>query len=152
MIEIWEIYRLPISNSQSFTDTAFLMLTTTMLVKLILTIESLVTEIADWVTLKTALIYRSWIVVSSSHVFMQFGVCVKLMFVGEDLLVPRAQVTDLLMMYALNVSMQVWPAQTSNITVSVRAIIPQQDKGIVSNAVVLVPDANVVIAARNIRF
>jgi len=139
-------------DSQLLTDTASLMLAATMLIKLIITIEPLVAKSADRVTLESTLIHGSRVVVPFPHVLRQLGISVEFMLMREDFLVPRAQITNLLMMYTLNVSMQIRPAQAGNITVSIWAIVSQENQSVVSNAIILVSNANIVITARNICF
>lgn len=52
------------------------------------------------------------------------------MLVGEDLLVPSAQITHPPLMNALDVPMQVWPAQACYIAFLIRTIVSQQEHGI----------------------
>ena len=45
------------------------------------------------------------------------------MLVGEDLLVPRAEVTQLFVVYAFYVSMKIRPTPAGNVTIGSWAII-----------------------------
>lgn len=94
----------------SIANKASLVLRSAVHIKLVVAVESLATESAQWVTPKAALIYRSWIVISFLHVPFQFLIREQLMLVCKDFLVPRAEITHFLVMYTPDVAMQVGPA------------------------------------------
>jgi len=67
------------------------------------------------------------------------------MLMGEDFLVPRAQIAHDLMMNGLDVTMQVWPTQTSYIATCIRTIVPEQKYSVFKDFGFLVTDAEVIV-------
>lgn len=81
---------------------------------------------------------------------MQLLVCEQLMFVRKDLLMPGAQVTDLLVMNGSHMPVEVWPPQTRHIAVSIGAVVAKKQYRILHYLVTLIPDAVIVIRERDI--
>lgn len=54
-------------------------------------------------------------------------------------------------MFALDVSMQVWPSQASHIACFLRAVVSEQQKCILENLILLVLNAQIVICSRKVR-
>jgi hypothetical protein len=73
------------------------------------------------------------------------------MLVCEHLLVSRAEITDLLVMYRPDVFMQIRPSQTRNITILIWTIVSQQQSRIFPDIIVLVSNPDVIITTRDIR-
>lgn len=48
----------------------------------------------------------------------------------KDLLVPRAEITNLLVVYNANMLMQIRPRKTGNVTLSIWTIVAQQNSGV----------------------
>lgn len=55
-------------------------------------------------------------------------------------------------MLALNMPMEIWPSQTSNIAILIRAIISQQQNSIFKYLIPLVLNPKVVVRSHEIRF
>lgn len=119
-------------------------------IKLIFAIESSSAEGAIRMALESALVNGSGIVIAFLHMAVQFLVCKQLVFVCKDFLVSRTQVADLLVVDCFHMAMQVRPAQTSNIAISVRTIVSQEQDCIFHDLSLLVSDAIVRVCARNI--
>lgn len=49
------------------------------------------------------------------------------MFVGEDFLVPCAKIAHDFLMHALDMSMEVWPAQAGNVAAWIRTVVSQEE-------------------------
>lgn len=49
-------------------------------------------------------------------------------------------------------TMQVWPAQTCNITLAVRAIVLQQQSSVLEDLWVLEPDSQVVVSFKKVTY
>jgi hypothetical protein len=99
---------------------------------------------------KSRLIDCSWIVVSFPHMLLQFLIRKQVVLVRKHFLVPRAQITNFLVVYRSNMAMQIRPAQTSNIAVVIGTIIPQQQDSILSDIIALISDPNILVRACNI--
>jgi len=65
-----------------------------MRIELVIAVETLTTETALWMALEARLIHGARVVISVLFVLAEFGLSKKLMLVGEDLFVPRAEVAS----------------------------------------------------------
>ena len=74
---------------------------------------------------ETALVYRARIVISFLHVLRQLSISVEIMLMCKRLLMPGAQITDLLLVYHPDMAMQIRPTDTRHITSTFRTIILQ---------------------------
>lgn len=74
-------------------EMASLVLVAAMCVELIVTVEPLPAETTFWMSFETALIYRTWVVVTKLFMLAQFSWREEFMLVSEDFLIPRAQIT-----------------------------------------------------------
>jgi hypothetical protein len=104
------------------------MLLPTMHIELIIAIKSLSTEAAQRVSLETTLILSSRVVVSISHMLLQFLVRKQVVLMGEDFLMSCAEIAHLLVVDTPYMAMQFWPCPTCNIARRLWAIVVQQDK------------------------
>lgn len=73
------------------------------------------------------------------------------MLVCKHFLVPRAQITYLLMMYSPNMAMQVRPAEACNVAIPIRAIVPQEKDSIFHDLTLLIAYAIIHVCAGNVR-
>jgi hypothetical protein len=62
-------------------------------VQFIVSVKALSAKSTLWVSLEAALVNRTWVIVAKLLVFLQFRVCKELVFVREDLLIPRTKIT-----------------------------------------------------------
>lgn len=125
---------------------ATLVLLSTMCVQLVVAVEALATEAALRVALETTLINSARVVVAELLVLSKLGKGEELVFVGENLLIPRTQVARLSQLLTrkcvgtsrycrylphnfavcrLRMTVQVGPAQTRNIAFAVRTVVLQ---------------------------
>lgn len=74
-------------------------------------------------TLESTLVDGSWVVVPEFLMLPEFGKSKKFMFVSENLLVPRAEIAHDFSVRRLDMAVQVWPTQASNIAVTIRTIV-----------------------------
>lgn len=102
-----------------------LVLVPTMRIELIVAVEAQSTEAALWMPLEPALIDSPWIIVSEFLVFPELTDREEFVLMGEDLLIPGTEVTHDLVVNALDMSMQIWPAQTGNVAILIWAIVPK---------------------------
>lgn len=120
LIVLWPIRRIPgIANMTP------LMLFPAMRKKFVFAIESLATEATLRMPGEAGLVYRTGVIVAKLFVFAQSVLGKELVFMGEDLFVASAQVTHGLVMCSFDVAVQVWPAEASDIAVSIGAIVAQ---------------------------
>jgi hypothetical protein len=73
-------------------DVAAFVFVSAMCVQFVISIEALSAETAFWMSLEATLIDRARVVVAKLLMFLQFRVSEQLVFVGEDLLVSRAEI------------------------------------------------------------
>lgn len=78
-------------------------------VQLVVTVESLPAETAFWVTFEATLIDCTGIVVAKFLMFAKLRVGEQLVFMGEDFLVPRAELAHDFLVCTPYVSMEVAP-------------------------------------------
>lgn len=95
-------------------------------IQLIISIESLSTEAAKWMTLEARLIHCSWVIVSLAHMFLQVLIGEQRKLVCKDLLVPRAEITHLLVVYAPDMAMQIWPSSRRSVASWFWAVVVQE--------------------------
>jgi hypothetical protein len=76
------------------TDMAALVLVPTMCIQLVVSVEALTTEAALGMPFEAALIDRTGVIVAELLMLPKLRVCEKLVFVGEDFLVPRTEITS----------------------------------------------------------
>ena len=62
-------------------------------VEFIVAIKPLVTKAAFGMSFEPTLVYCAWLIISMSLVSSKLIVCEQLMFVRENFLIPRAQIT-----------------------------------------------------------
>jgi hypothetical protein len=111
------------STIASIADMTSLVLIPAVCIELVVSIESLATKAAFRMTLESSLIFRARIVVAKSLVLPQAVLSEQFVLVGEDFLVPRAEVTHHSVMYAPDMSMKVRPSETSHVTALVGAVV-----------------------------
>lgn len=75
------------STISPITDVTSLVLLSTMIVKLVVTVKSLLTKTTFRMSFEARLIYRARVVITIFFVFSQFAKREKFVLVGEDLLV-----------------------------------------------------------------
>jgi hypothetical protein len=76
-------------------DVTTFVLVSTMCIQFVVSIEALSTKPAFRVSLETALVDRTGIVITKLLMLLQVGPCEKLVFVGEDFLISCAEIADL---------------------------------------------------------
>ncbi len=91
-------------------------------------------------TLKSALIDGTRIVVTKFLVLAKFADCKELMLMSEDFLIPCTKITHDLVMHALDMAMQIWPAKTGNVTILIWAVVPKQENSVLEDIVVFIFD------------
>lgn len=111
----------------SVTDVAPLMLFPTMSVEFVISVEALPAKATFGVALEPRLVDGPGVVVTKPLVFSQVAKGEQFMFVRKDLFVSRAMITHDFAMLGLDVSMKIRPAEAGDITISVWAIVPQQE-------------------------
>jgi hypothetical protein len=129
----------------SITQMATLVSVTKVYEQLVVTVESLFAKFAIRMSLEPSLL-RSAIRVCPL-VLAQLLWGEELMLVREDFLVPSTQVTHDLLMLCPNVTVEVWPAQASFVTVRIRAVVAQEYNSVLKYLLLLVADAHVPIIA-----
>lgn len=120
LIVLW-----PIRRISGIADMTPLMLFPAMREKFVFAIKSLATEATLGMPREARLVYRTRIVVAKFLVFAQGVLGEELVFVSEDLFIASAQVTHGLVMRSFDMAVQVWPAETSDVAVSIWAIVAQ---------------------------
>ena len=91
-------------------------------------------------TLESALIDGTRIVVTEFLVLANFADCEELVLMGEDLLIPCTKITHDLVMHALDMAMQVWPAKTGNVTILIWAVVPKQENSVLEDVILFIFD------------
>jgi hypothetical protein len=76
------------------TDMAPFVLVATVCIQLVVSVEALTTEAAFGVPFEAALIDRTGVIVAELLMLPELRVCEKLVFVGEDFLVPCTEITS----------------------------------------------------------
>jgi hypothetical protein len=79
-----------VSRVSSVTDKATLVLHSAMLVQLVIVVKALSTESTQWVALEACLVCCTRLVVSMTHVLLQFLICEQLMLMCKNPLVTSA--------------------------------------------------------------
>jgi hypothetical protein len=97
-------------SSPTIAQEASFVLCTAMHVEFVVTVESLTTESTERMPLESRLINRSRVIVSLLHMTIEVFIRKQLMFMRKDFFVPGAKIAHLLLMYAANVPVQVWPS------------------------------------------
>lgn len=115
-----------VTLTAAIADVASFMLFSAVCIKLIVAVESFSTEATFGMTFEAALIYSTRVVIAEFLMLSKLRIREKVVFVSEDFLVSSAEITHDFLMYALDVSIEVWPAETCNITAFVRTVIPQK--------------------------
>jgi len=118
------IMRIPAIRSVA--EEASLMLLPTMHIKLVIPVEPLPTEAAQWMALETTLVDCSWIIISLRHMLLQLLIRKQVMLVREYLLISRAEITHLLVVDSAHMTMQVRPSSNGDIAVWIRAVVVQE--------------------------
>lgn len=98
----------------------------TVLVQLVVVVETGAAEPAHGVALEAGLVGGAGQVVAHLHVLLELLVGEQLVLVGEDLLVPGAQVAHLLVVDGAHVAVQVGPPEPGEIAGVVGAVVAQQ--------------------------
>lgn len=135
----------------SIADMAPLMLIPTMRIELVVAVEALSTEATLGMTLESALIDRPRIIVTELFVLAKFTDSEELMLMGENLLVSRTKVAHDLVVHALDMSMQIWPAKTGNVTILIWAIVPKQENSILVDIAFFILDPQRVFLLHKVR-
>jgi len=99
---------------------------------------------------ETGLVNGAGLIVAVSHVFAEGLVCEHLVLMGEALLVASAEIAHLLVVDGAHMAMQVGPAETSEVTFAIGAVVSQEEDGVADNIFARVLDANVIIGTRNV--
>lgn len=105
---------------------ALFVIVPTVRIQLIIAVKSLFAESTLRVTLETALIHSSRIIVTILLVIAELWHGEELMLMCEDLLVSCAQITHDSAMYNLDMPVKIRPSPGSNIATTVGAIKPKQ--------------------------
>ena len=109
----------------SVANMALFLLISAMCVQFVIAIESLPAEATLRVALETALIHGSRVVVAKFFMLAKFGYSEQLMFMREDFLVSRAQITHYFAMQTLDMPVKVRPSPTGNVTTSFGAVVSE---------------------------
>ena len=115
-----------VSAVLSVAQEASLVLLSAVYVQLVVAIESLPTEAAEWMALETRLIHCSWVIVPLAHMSLQLLIAEQRKLVCKNLLVPRAEITHLLVMYAPDMAMQIWPSSRRSVASWFWAVVVQE--------------------------
>lgn len=103
-------------------DVASLVLFAAVLVKLVIVVESGPTELTERVPLESC--QSTWLVgIAEFDVLPQLLVRVHVMFVGEEFLVPGAEVAHLFVVYRSDMLMQIRPAKPGKVAGGVGAVV-----------------------------
>lgn len=127
------------------TDVTFLVLLTAMCIKLVISVESFLTETTFWVASETGLINRAWIIVPKFGMFPELSMCEKLVLMSEDFLIPCAEITHDLTMLRSDMTMQIWPSQTRSLAIFVGTVVTEEKNGVFENDISLVLDTEVFV-------
>jgi hypothetical protein len=125
-------------------DETSLVSVSAVLIELVIVVEPLPTEPAEGVALEPS--GRSCLVlITMPHMLPQLLLGVHLVFVRENLLVPRAQVAHFHVVNGANMPMQVSPAQPGEVAVQARAVVSEQENRVPNNILtrILDPDVDV---------
>lgn len=87
-----DIILLLAASFATITDMTPFVLVPTMRVKLIVSVKSFTAEATLWMSLETALVNRTWVIVSKLLMLSQLRMCEKFMLVSENLLVSSAEI------------------------------------------------------------
>lgn len=117
----------------------------TVLVELVVVVESLAAESAERMTLEAGLVRRAWLIIATSHMLLQFLIGKELMLMSKNLLVPRAQIAHLLMVGATDVAVQIRPAEAGKVAGIVRTIIAEKENSIADDVFVRKFDTNILV-------
>lgn len=104
---------------------ALFMIVPTVRIQLIIAVKPLFAESTLRVTLETALIHSSRIIVAILLVIAELCHCEELMLMCENLLVSCAQITHDSAMHSLDVPVEIRPSPGSNIATTLGAIKPK---------------------------
>lgn len=105
---------------------ALFMIVPAVRIQLIVAVKSLFAESTPRVTLETALIHSSRIIVAILLVIAKLCHCKELMLMCENFLISCTQITHNSAMHNLDMSVKVRPSPGGNITTTVGAIKPKQ--------------------------
>lgn len=98
------------SRISSVAEETTLVLHPTMIVQLIVVVESFTAESTQGMAFEACLICRARLVISPPHMLLQLFVGKKLVFVSEDTLVPGAQIAHALLVCRFDMAMKIRPA------------------------------------------
>lgn len=119
--------------------TSFVLLAT-VLIELVITIESLTTKAAFWMTPETALINGSRMVITELCMPPKLPKGKELMLMGEDFLVASTKITHQLAMLLFDMVMEMRPSQACDIAVSIGTVVPQKKDGVFEDDIFLILD------------
>lgn len=111
----------------SVADVAPLMLFPTMSVEFVVSVEALSAKATFGMALESGLVDGPGVVVTKPLVFPQVAKGEQFMFMRKDFFVSRTMITHYFAMLGLDMSMKIRPAEAGDITISVGAIVPQQE-------------------------
>lgn len=126
-------------------DKTALVLVPTVLVQLVIVVKALAAEGAQRMAPEAGLMLVAGAVVAVGHVAVKLLVAEQLVLVGEDLLVPGAQVAHLFLVLGAHVAVQVGPAQGGRVARQVRAVVAEEQHGVADDVLAGVADADVVV-------
>lgn len=131
-------------------EKAPLVLHATMLVQLVVVIESLTTEATEGMPLESALVCGSGLVVAMAHVLLELAVGEELMLVSEDLFATGAEIAHAFAVGSLDMPMQVWPPQAGEVARGIGAVVSEEQDRVAHNVLVCVLDADVVVGGGDV--
>ena len=118
-----------------------LVLVTTMNVKLIVPIKSLLAKSTVWVSFESALVNSSWIIVAKFFVFPKLLRGEQLVLVHKDFFVLGAEVAHELVVHAPYMALEVCQVPTNDIAATVGAVKSEEKNGIIEDVPLFIFDA-----------
>jgi hypothetical protein len=102
------------------------------------------------VAFEAGLINSTRIVVAKLLMLSQLAESEQFVFVGKDFLVASTEIAHGFAMLTLDMSVEIWPAETCNITIIVGAVVAEKECCVFSDYVLFVLDSEVVIRPNEI--
>jgi hypothetical protein len=131
-------------------EEATLVLVPAVLVQFVAVVETGAAKAAQRVAPEAGLVDGAGLVVAVAHVLGELLVGKHVVLVGKHLLVASAQVAHFLVVLALDVAVQVLPAETGKVAFGVGAVIAEQQDGVAYDVLAGIPNANVIVGASNL--
>jgi hypothetical protein len=132
-------------------DVASFVFLSAMLIELIVTIESLAAKATFWMTLESALVNSSWVVVTKFFMPPKLPIRKQIMLMSKDFLVASTQITKHFAVLLFDVAVQVRPSQACNIAVLIWTIVSEEENGVFKDDVFFVLDPKVHVQSHKIR-